>query len=316
VAALAVAETIVWAGLFYVFPALISRWEIDLGWTKTEIAGAYSLALLCAAVGAPVAGRIIDAGHGRVLISICTAAGGVLISLSALIESIGAFYAIWIGIGICLAGCLYEPCFAYLTRVLGERARRAITRITLVAGFAGTVSFPLANVVATFQGWRASVLVFGVLILGVALPLFRYGTCLDSPGEPGESEGLPNAAVRTSPTGRGSLRRAMGTGTFWLLALTFSLIGLSHGIVITHLLPMLAERAVPLSVAVLAAAMIGPMQVAGRIAMMLVEQRVSMQRICSMSFVLMTGAILALTGAGAAPWLLALFVLFQAPVTE
>ena len=89
------------------------------------------------------------------------------------------------------------------------------------------------------------------------------------------------------------------------------MVGLTHGIIITHLLPMLAEWGVPLAVAVLAASMIGPMQVAGRVGMMLVEKRWSMQTICTISFLFMAGAIISLMGAAALPALLIVFVVLQ-----
>ena len=64
---LAIAETIVWAGMYYLFPALLSYWEAYYGWGKTDLAIAFSLALIVSALLAPVAGRLIDQGHGRVL---------------------------------------------------------------------------------------------------------------------------------------------------------------------------------------------------------------------------------------------------------
>ncbi len=303
VAALAIAETLVWAGMFYSFPALIAHWEADLGWSKTELAGAYTAALICSAVCAPFMGKLIDRGHGRAVLTVCAVTGGVLVGLLSIIDASWQFFVLWLGIGVCMSGCLYEPCFAFVTRMMGGQARRAITRITLIAGFAGTVSFPLAGFVAETSGWRVAVLTFAVIILAVAIPLFRYGTALPAPEE--------EPPAKAAPDGKSDLRRAMGRASFWLLGITFSMIGLTHGIIITHLLPMLAERDVPVATAVFAASMIGPMQVAGRVAMVAVERRLSMQIICAISFLFMIGAISSLIGAGYWPILLVLFVVLQ-----
>ncbi|SDG43763.1 MULTISPECIES: MFS transporter [Thalassobaculum] len=304
VAALAIAETLVWAGMFYSFPALIAYWEADLGWSKTELAGAYSAALVCSALCAPLMGKIIDKGHGRAVLTVCAVVGGVLVGLLSVVQASWQFFVLWLGIGVCMSGCLYEPCFAFVTRMMGGEARRAITRITLIAGFAGTVSFPLAGFVSEAYGWRVAVLTFAVIILVVAIPLFRYGTALPAPEEEPETR-------KPLPGSSSDLRRAMAKPTFWLLGITFSMIGLTHGIIITHLLPMLAERDVPVATAVLAASMIGPMQVAGRVAMMVVERRLSMQVICAVSFLFMIAAISSLIGSMALPALLVLFVFFQ-----
>jgi len=304
VLALAFAETIVWAGVFYIFPALLAHWEGDLGWEKTTLSGAFTAALVTSALCAPVTGRLIDAGHGRRLLiggSICA---GLLIGSVSFVREVWQFYALWIALGASMATCLYEPCFAFLTRTRGSEARKAITRITLIAGLAGTVSFPGANLLAELYGWRAATGGFATAILLICVPLFVYGT-----------RPVPESEPAAAPAGGGKdgagLRAALRRPTFWLLAAAFSMIALTHGILITHLLPMLDERGVSTTVAVAVASGIGPMQVAGRLAMMAVEKRVSMNAICGLSFAFMLAASTALIGAGAIPLLLFAFVLLQ-----
>jgi len=145
---LGIAETLVWVGMYYLFPALLVHWESDLGWSKTELTLAATCALLVSAVVAPKIGGLIDQDAGRWILTGCAALGGVLLLLLTQVESYPVFFAIWIGIGIAMGGCLYEPCFAFLTHRRGAEARSAITMITLMAGFAGTVSFPLCNWIA------------------------------------------------------------------------------------------------------------------------------------------------------------------------
>src|SRR3546814_7286445 len=82
--ALALAGTLVWAGVFYIFPALIAHWEADLGWSKTTVSGAFTAALVTSALCAPLAGRMIDAGHGRRLLIAGATVAGVLIGLVGL----------------------------------------------------------------------------------------------------------------------------------------------------------------------------------------------------------------------------------------
>jgi MFS family permease len=305
IAALAFAETLVWAGTFYIFPALIAHWDGDLGWSKTVIAGAFTAALFTSAASAPFVGRIIDAGHGARVLTGGALGCGVLIGLVSLVDQVWQFYALWIALGACMACCLYEPCFAFLTRTRGEKARSAITQITLIAGLAGTVSFPVANLLAELHGWRAATAGFSAIILLLALPLFRYGT------KRREEDDDPTQAAARSGATQAGFSRVRGRPTFWLLAVAFAMIALTHGIIINHLLPMLEERGIPLAMAVLAASMIGPMQVAGRIAMLVLEKHVSMSVICAISYVFMVAAIVSLMGAGAIPLLLIVFVLFQ-----
>jgi MFS family permease len=301
---LAIAETLVWAGMFYSFPALLDHWEGDLGWTKTQITGAFTAALIVSAVAAPTAGRLIDQGYGRVVLTGCAALGGVTVGVLSLIDQVWQFYAAWLVLGLAMAGCLYEPCFAYVTRIRGDKAKRAITLITLLAGLAGTVSFPTANIVAEVAGWRMSALTFSGLILVVAVPLFWLSTA-----EGGVDRSIDKGAAKAES--KAGLRAAMGKPAFWLLAASFTTIAMAQGLIITHLLPLLAERDVPLALAVLAASLIGPMQVAGRIVMVMAERYVSMTAVAAVTFFFMLSAVTALFFAGANPWLVFVFVVLH-----
>ncbi len=135
---LAVSQTLVWAGLFYIFPASLLRWETALGWSKLDLTLAITIATLAAAAGSPLAGRIIDAGRGPVLMGLCTALGGLGIVLLSQVSQLWQFYTIWFLVGCMLSGSLYDACFALVTHTRGAGAKQGIVVITLVAGFAGT----------------------------------------------------------------------------------------------------------------------------------------------------------------------------------
>jgi MFS family permease len=105
--------------------------------------------------------------------------------------------------------------------------------------------------------------------------------------------------------------RVLRRATFWLLAISFAMIALEHGVLLTHLLPLLDERGIHGETAILAASMIGPMQVAGRLAMMAAERHVSFLGIAAVSYVALGIAAFALLGTSTTPALLVGFVLFQ-----
>ena len=90
---IAIAQIFMWAATYYLFPALLLEWERDLGWSKTELSGAFTLALVVSAVLAPGVGRIIDRGFGpRIFIGsaiLCS----LLLSLLSMVTKIWQFYA-------------------------------------------------------------------------------------------------------------------------------------------------------------------------------------------------------------------------------
>jgi len=300
---LAIAETIVWAALYYSFPALLLEWERDLGWSKTELTGALTFALLVSAASAPIAGRFIDKGHGRALLTSSALFGACLLVALSQVTQLWQFYAVWFLLGLAMAGCLYDACFAILTRVMADQARRAITLVTLVAGLAGTVSFPSANALAAAVGWRGTFLVFAGVMAVIAAPLFWHAS--------GRADNEPQAPPLPAGLKMEAGLRLIRSPLFWCLAVCFIAMAFNHGVLINHLLPLLDERGVHKETAILAVSMIGPMQVSGRLAMMAAERHVSTSVLFIACTLAATTASLSLYGAAVIPYLLVGFVLFQ-----
>lgn len=292
---LAAGQTIVWAGLFYSFAALLLAWEDNLGWAKTDIALGLTSAVFVWAVLSPVAGHIVDAGKGRLILTAGALVGAGLLALLSGVTSQFAFVATWMAIGVAQAACLYEPCFAIVTRTMGSAARGAITRISLCAGFASTIAFPAGAWLADVLGWRGAVLVYALAVAAVGAPLLfagasillRHGTHVSEAGH-----GTQN---------RSAVRKAIRRPEFWLLAFSFPMIGLNHGLLLNHIIPILVDRGLTQAIAVTVASCIGPMQVFGRLVMMRVEHRVSAMTMTIVCFIGLTVAALLLIFAGASP---------------
>ncbi|MGI9449402.1 MAG: MFS transporter [Geminicoccaceae bacterium] len=264
---LAVAETIVWAAYYYSFPALILVWERDLGWSKTEISGAFTLALLVSALLAPLVGRLIDRGFAEQVFAGGAALGALLLIALSGVTALWQFYLVWLGLGITMAATLYEACFTVLTSALGDLAKRGITTVALVAGFAGTVSFPSANILANWLGWRFAILIFAGAVATLALPLIIFA-CRHASIQAGIGEQPPSVKL-------GEAMQVMRSAVFWWLAVLFAAIALNHGVLLTHLLAILDDRSIEQRVAIFAASMIGPMQVFGRLVMITLGRHAS-----------------------------------------
>ena len=300
---MAVGQGLVWAGMFYSFPALLPHWENALGWSKASLSGTFTLALLLSALMAPVAGRLIDRGHGAKLLGMCALLGALLLLVLSQAEEVWHFYLVWMGLGVLMAGALYEPCFAHLTHELGVEARGAITTVTLIAGFAGTVSFPTSHLLTEAFGWRGAVVGLALLVGLAGCPLMWWGARLpaDTRIEGGG----------TAPSSKGALAEALRSPVFWLLSIAFATTALNHGMVLSHFLPLASERGVAAGTAVLAASLIGPMQVAGRLAMVAMQMRLSMAAICMISFAFVAAASTALFFVAILPLLVFAFVALQ-----
>jgi len=301
---LAAAQTIIWAGIYYSFPALLVQWEAALGWSKTDLTLCFTSAVAASALSSPLAGRLIDRGHGPLILAGAAFCGGLLVGSLSFVNSYPLFWLIWVLIGVMMSACLYEPCFALVMRARGINAKRSITLITLVAGFASTLSFPMAHVLSEAIDWRAATLGFGLFVCCAGAPLAWFGAHLLE----GEKR---SADARTRPVPVQSTHRFLRHPAFWLLAIGFALMALNHGIVLNHFLPLMDERRFDPAIAVFAASMIGPMQVAGRLAMMALERHVTIHAITMASFTAVSCATLFLLGAEAVPVLVIGYVVLQ-----
>ena len=129
---LAIAETIVWAGLFYLFPASLLQWNNHFGWELSEISLALTISLIISSLSGIASGKLVDAGAGKHLLSFSALLGGLVLVFLIAVESIWAFYAVWAIVGIAMGGCSYDPCFAVITRKYGNSAKAPIVMLSLI----------------------------------------------------------------------------------------------------------------------------------------------------------------------------------------
>ncbi len=261
---LAIGETIGWASLFYIYGALLVWIETDTGWSRASLAIGLTLALLVSALTVGMAGRLVDRGLGAELLTGGAALGGVALLLLSRVETLAQWYAVWAVIGLAMSASFYDMCFAFLTRRLGNQARAAIIRVTLVAGLASTLAFPLGAVLAQGFGWRGAVVAFGMLQIFVTVPLFFYaGVRLR------RSDRAPALAAGKGTAKTRILGQIIRQPAFWLLACAFGLASMNHTMLVTYFIPLFTGFGIAKTSAVLAASVVGPFQVIGRIVLML-----------------------------------------------
>lgn len=270
VAALAVAQLVSWGSIYYSFSLFVVPMENELGWSREWLNGALSAGLLAAGLMAYPVGALIDRGHGRAVMSAGSLLAALLLAAWSRVESPARFYLLWLGLGVALAGTLYEPAFAVLTRRFPDSYRTRITALTLVGGFASTVFVPLTQLFIASFGWRDALLLLALTNLALALPV--HALLL---GEDRVGPSAPARAAATRARDRAALHRALRHPVFWALALCFTAYYANFAALTFHIIPLLAERRMAMSVIVAAIAVIGPAQVLGRIALMAFGRRFS-----------------------------------------
>ena len=240
VTSLGIAQTIGWASSYYIPAVLAAPMASSFGLSPVWVFGAFSMAMVVSATIGPWAGARIDriGGRGVLMLSNLIFAAGL--ALLAAAPSPVVLFVGWAIIGLGMGMGLYEAAFASLAGIYGKEARGPITGITLIAGFASTVGWPLSGLMLANWGWREACLGWALIHLFLALPLNAL---------------LPRGAQKiTAP------RFAL-----WLLAFVFAATWFNSTAMAAHLPGLLQAAGASTAVAIAAGALIGPAQVAARI---------------------------------------------------
>lgn len=275
IVALGITQIVSWGSIYYLAALLMEPLRVALGVAQPVVVGAFSLSMLVSGLAAPWVGRHIDRHGGRGVMTAGSVMAVVLLALLSRVESVAALYVIYLGLGLAMACTLYPPAFAVVTQAFGAGYRRAITALTLFGGFASTVFWPLTTALIQALGWRHAVLALAAINLLLCVPLHlwlpRRADAACSGKVPTPAASMPADAKPVDATASEALR----SPGFVLLALAFA----GHALVISsigvHLLALLTGRGMSATAAAAAAALIGPMQVLGRIGEMSISGRFS-----------------------------------------
>lgn len=244
----AVAQLLFWSSFYYLMPALLPHLLAQSGWSDVAVSGAMSSGVLVWAVLCPFAGGVVDRGGAERAMRLAGICGAVLLLLAAWAQTFWLLAVALVLLGGPMAMTLYDPCFSLMIRRFGPEARRPITLITLIAGFATLLIFPLVSALAAAGlGWRWIVVIFAVIALLATAIL---------PSGPQGDENLQ--ATACAPPGKEQRARTIAFG------MAFALMMFGHAALLFQLPAQLVE-ARGLSGALMLPMVLGPAQVAGRL---------------------------------------------------
>ena len=262
-ARLGTAQTLAWASTYYLPAILAAPIARDLGTSVPTVLAAFSVALVVSALVGPRAGHTIDRLGGRPVLMVTSLVFAAGLGALGLCQGLAGLFAAWVLLGLGMGSGLYEAAFASLVRLYGRQARSGITGITLIAGFASTVGWPLSAWLESRHGWRATCGAWAALHLLLGLPLNawlpRVGAGRAPAPAPAVRADEPAAAPSPAPAPRGEWRAMLVLS--WVFAATlFTATALA-----THLPRLMQAAGASVAAALLVGTLIGPAQVAARV---------------------------------------------------
>lgn len=253
-------QILVWGGSFFLLAVMAAPIVADTGWAIQWVYGALSLSLLVSALLAPWTSRLIARFGGRPILASSGAAVAAGLLLMAAAPSLGWFLLAWTVIGVGMALGLYEALFATLGALYGEKAAGAITGITLISGFASTLTWPLVALLIEHLGWRLTCVVYAVVLLLSVAPLYWRA--------------LPaGVGIRIASKAQQIAEDRVDPRVYWLLTAIFAIGAVLMTAVAVHLVSILQGQGHSLVAAIGFAAVLGPCQVGSRIVQIFARKR-------------------------------------------
>lgn len=261
VASLGAAQTLAWASTYYLPAILAAPMARDLGIPVPMVFAAFSVALIVSASIGPRSGAAIDRLGGRPVLMATSVIFALGLASLGLAKGSAGLFAAWVILGIGMGSGLYEAAFASLVRLYGKEARASITGITLIAGFASTVGWPMSTWLESTFGWRGACFAWAALHLLVGLPL---NALLPKATPASTAATAPSAGSAPAGTIEAD-HDAPSWRSMLILSFVFAATSFISTAMAAHLPQLMHAAGATAATALLVGTLIGPAQVAARV---------------------------------------------------
>lgn len=251
VLALGTAQVLAWGSTYYLLAILAEPISAELGVRPPWVFGALSAGLVLAAFLGPTAGRLIDVGGGRSVLSASSLVFAAGLALLGAAQNLPVVFAAWLLLGAGMAMGLYEAAFSTLAAHLGSEARNSITGITLIAGFASTLCWPITALLDAELGWRMTCFVWSGAHLTIGWPLNRFA--------------IPARPAHRVSRAEDAPQRLRVDARMALLAFVFAATWFISTSLAAHLPRLLQVAGLSAVAAIAFAGLVGPAQVGARL---------------------------------------------------
>ena len=289
--ALGLTQIIGYGTLYYSFGTLAPAMAAEFGWTPEWVFGLLSASLLVGGLVAPFSGRLADRHGAAQLMVFGSAAAALALALAAVAPNGIVFAAGLVAMEVASAFVLYATAFAALAQASPAGAQRSITHLTLIAGFASTIFWPITAALHDVFSWRDVYLIYAATNLLVCVPVHFWLA---------RGHRLRSALRRETPVTSALVPPERQRGALVLMLGGFALVGFVSSAVTVHMVPMLSALGAG-EVSVIATMLFGPSQVLSRLTNMQFGKGLSQPMLAIIAALVLPGglAVLLLT----TPWL-------------
>jgi len=268
----------------------------EFGWNRAVTSGAFSLSMFIFGVLGIAVGALNDRFGPRVLLTVCGILLGLGYLLMSQVSNVWQLYLFWgVIIGIGMSG-VWVPLLSTVAKWFDKR-RTLMTGIVIAGlGIGGLIGPPIISRLIASYGWLLSFIIVGsavLLFVVIAAQFLKRDPTQMRQLPKGESGGEHQTAK--SVTNSFSLKEAVKTKQFWIVAGMFFCYGFGTYAIVVHIV----QYAIDLKISPVSAANLlvtrGAMSILGNYILSTFADRIGNRQIFIIGFFMVTAAFLSLS---------------------
>lgn len=283
--ALGVAQIFLWGGSFFILSVLAEPIMKETNWSHSMVYGSLSLSLLISGLLSPKIGKLINSNNKDFVLLY----SGMIMSLGLLIlgfaNQFWVFVIGWAVLGIAMGMGLYDALFALLGKQFGKEANKSIVQITLVSGFAPTISWFFISCLLSNFGWRYTCFIYAAALFIVIFPIHKYIL---------RPNNIKECQFTKTNTPKTNLNDVFHSKIFYLLLINFIIGSVLMSGLIIHLVDILLTKKIEMETAIIIAALLGPSQVGVRVLDIILPKKTPVKTAIISSIAILFGLLLLL----------------------
>lgn len=259
-------------GIWYAYGVFMVVLLKEFGWSRSLLAGAFSVFTLVHGISNPLIGMLCDRMRPERIVAF----GGVMLGIVLWADSyISTPHDLYLYFGLCtavaVASCGWVPAVIQVQRRFHDRLGFALGIVSAGVGLGMMLVVPVCQLLIESVGWRMAFRVLGVICVVVIVPAALYL------GRSGQGRAAAPAAGRPAPSSPKSARparsaprsiritEAMRAAPFWLIMIAYFFGSLSTQTMHVHQVAFLVDHGIAALIAASVVGVVGGASIIGKI---------------------------------------------------
>ncbi len=288
-------------GVWYSYSVFLVALLNEFGWSRSVLAGAFSVFTLVHGLANPLIGLLCDRVGPRRLVIFGGAALGLALFANGFIDSPGELYlGFGLATALAVACCGWVPAVVLVQRQFLDRLGFSLGIVSSGIGLGMLFVVPLTQLLIESLGWRAAWQIYGAICAGWIVPLAWF-LLRDEVPQPIAAPAARAAQSRESAAPDVTLGAALRTQPFWLMLAAFFFGNVCSQTLHVHQVAFLVDHGMAAMAAASVVGVVGVASVLGKSGGGWLADRVERELIYVACIAILVAAVGALALVGAAP---------------